>query len=247
MTQRYKLTIAYDVTNYAGWQVQPGKTTVQGEVEHAIEKMAGRHIRIHHSGRTDSGVHAKGQVAHFDLKEPVDTGRFMNGLNAHLDYDIRIMKMEKVRPDFNARYDAVSKEYRYFIWNGDSVPPELRLYRLHERRKLDIQAMRAAAEQMVGKHDFASFTANPHREIEGTVKTITAITIKRTREGDVTIAVTGEGFLYKMVRSITGFLLRVGIGELHPEDARRFLKSGERTNKVPTAKALGLFLWRVDY
>lgn len=247
MNIRYKLTIAYDGTNYSGWQVQPRKTTIQGEVERAIEKMAGRHIRIHHSGRTDAGVHAKGQVAHFDLKEPVDTGRFMNGLNAHLETDIRIMKMEKVPSDFNARYDAVSKEYRYFVWNGQSVPPELRLYRLHERRKLDLKAMRAAAEQLVGKHDFAAFTANPQREIEGTVKTVTDIKITRTREGDLTIAVIGEGFLYKMVRSIAGFLLRVGIGELRPEDAKRFLKAGTRTNKVPTAKALGLFLWRVNY
>lgn len=247
MHVRYKLTIAYDGTNYAGWQVQPGKTTVQGEVERAIDKMVGRHIRIHHSGRTDAGVHAKGQVAHFDLKEPVDTGRFMNGLNAHLDFDIRIMKMEKVRPDFNARYDAVSKEYRYFVWNGQSVPPELRLYRLHERRRLNIAAMRMAAEQLVGKHDFAAFTANPQREIEGTVKTVTKLTVSRAREGNVTISVTGEGFLYKMVRSITGFLLRVGVGELKPEDAGRFLKAGARTNEIPTVRPLGLFLWRVDY
>jgi tRNA pseudouridine38-40 synthase len=247
MNTRYKLTIAYDGTNYSGWQVQPGKTTIQGEVERAIEKMAGRHIRIHHSGRTDAGVHAKGQVAHFDLKEPVDTGRFMNGLNAHLDYDIRIMKMDEVPPDFNARYDAVSKEYRYFVWNGHAVPPELRLYRLHERRKLDLNAMRAAAAQLVGKHDFAAFTANPQREIEGTVKTITAIKMTRTREGDLTISVIGEGFLYKMVRTITGFLLRVGVGELSVEDTKRFLKAGVRTNEIPTVKSLGLFLWRVDY
>lgn len=247
MSIRYKITVAYDGTNYSGWQIQPGKTTVQGEIERAVEKMTGRHIRIHHSGRTDAGVHAKGQVAHFDLKEPVDTGRFMNGLNAHLDYDIRIMKMGKVRPDFNARYDAVSKEYRYFIWNGHAVPPELRLYRLHERRRLDIKAMRKAAEQLVGKHDFAAFTANPQREIEGTVKTITDIRITRTREGDMIIAVTGEGFLYKMVRTITGFLIRVGLGELTPEDVIRFLKAGARTNEIPTVKPLGLFLWRVDY
>ena len=247
MNHRYKMTIAYDGTNYAGWQVQPGKTTVQGEIERAIEQLTGKHIRIHHSGRTDSGVHAKGQVAHFDLKDPVDTGRFMNSLNALLGLDIRVMKFEKVRPDFNARYDAVSKEYRYFIWNGHAVPPELRLYRLHERRKLDISAMRKAAEQLVGKHDFAAFTANPQREIEGTVKTITKLTVSRTREGDVTICVVGEGFLYKMVRSITGFLLRVGIGELPPEDAKRFLGAGARTNEVPTVRSLGLFLWRVDY
>ena len=247
MTQRYKMTIAYDGTNYAGWQVQPGKTTVQGEIERAIERLAGKHIRIHHSGRTDAGVHAKGQVAHFDLKEPVDAGRFMNGLNALLELDVRIMKFEAVRLDFNARYDAVSKEYRYFIWNGHAVPPELRLYRLHERRRLNIAAMHKAAEQLVGKHDFAAFTANPQREIEGTVKTVTKLTVSRTREGDVTICVVGEGFLYKMVRSITGFLLRVGIGELTPEDAKRFLKSGARTNEVPTVRPLGLFLWRVDY
>jgi tRNA pseudouridine38-40 synthase len=247
MSIRYKITIAYDGTNYAGWQVQPGKRTIQGDVERAIEKMTGRPIRIHHSGRTDAGVHAKAQVAHFNLKAPVDTGRFMNGLNAHLESDIRIMRMEEVAADFNARYDAVGKEYRYFVWNGDSVPPELRLYRLHERRKLNIRAMRAAADQLVGQHDFASFTANPHREIAGTVKTVTGITIKRTREGDVTIAVTGEGFLYKMVRSITGFLLRVGIGELTPDDASRFLQSAGRTNEIPTVKPHGLFLWRVDY
>ena len=247
MTQRYKMTIAYDGTNYAGWQVQPGKTTVQGEIERAIERLAGKHIRIHHSGRTDAGVHAKGQVAHFDLKEPVDAGRFMNGLNALLELDVRIMKFEAVRLDFNARYDAVSKEYRYFIWNGHAVPPELRLYRLHERRRLNIAAMHKAAEQLVGKHDFAAFTANPQREIEGTVKTVTKLTVSRTREGDVTICVVGEGFLYKMVRSITGFLLRVGIGELTPEDTKRFLKSGTRTNEVPTVRPLGLFLWRVDY
>lgn len=247
MNHRYKITIAYDGTNYSGWQVQPGKTTIQGEVERAIEKITGRHIRIHHSGRTDAGVHAKGQVAHFDLKEEVDTGRFMNGLNAQLASDIRIMKMEKVHADFNARYDAVSKEYRYFIWNGQSVPPELRLYRLHERRKLDLKAMRAAAEKLIGKHDFAAFTANPQREIEGTVKTVTKIVITRTREGDLTISVTGEGFLYKMVRTLTGFLLRVGLGELTPEDVGRFLKGGKRTNEITTVRPLGLFLWRVDY
>jgi tRNA pseudouridine38-40 synthase len=247
MNLRYKITVAYDGTNYYGWQVQPGKVTIQGEIERAIEHLTGSPVRIHHSGRTDAGVHAKGQVAHFNLRQPVDPGRFMNGLNAQLGLDIRIMKMEAVDPDFNARYDAVSKEYRYFIWNGQAVPPELRLYRLHERRRLNIAAMRQAAEQLVGKHDFAAFTVNPRREIGGTVKTIRSLSVTRTREGDVTIRVVGEGFLYKMVRSLAGFLLRVGTGELQPEDARRFLKAGQRTNEVPTVRPLGLFLWRVDY
>ncbi|MBM4152816.1 MAG: tRNA pseudouridine(38-40) synthase TruA [Kiritimatiellaceae bacterium] len=247
MKTRYKLTISYDGTLFFGWQLQPGKRTVQGEVELAIKKISGQSVRIYHSGRTDAGVHAKGQVAHFDLDEPVDTWRFMNGLNAQLESDVRVMKMQKVRPDFNARYDAVSKEYRYFIWNGQSVPPELRLYRLHERRDLDLHAMQRAADRLVGTHDFAAFTSNPRREIEGTVKTVTKIVVRRSREGEITLRVVGEGFLYKMVRTLTGFLLRVGLGELQPEDADRLLKKGARTNEITTVRPQGLFLWRVDY
>ncbi len=244
---RYKMTIAYDGTNYAGWQVQPHQRTVQAEIERVLKHLTGRELRIHHSGRTDAGVHAKGQVAHFDLEKPVEPGRFQNSLNALLSPDVRIMQLQKVNDDFHARFSATGKEYRYFIWNGSAVPPELRLYRLPERRALDIDAMQRAALFLVGEHDFAAFTANPNREIGGTVKTVTKITVTRSREGDVQLCVAGKGFLYKMVRSIAGFLLRVGVGELKPEDAERFLCAGKRTNEVPTAKALGLFLWKVDY
>ncbi len=247
MSTRYKITIAYDGTDYAGWQVQPRKNTVQAEIERVLETLAGKKVRIHHSGRTDAGVHAKGQVAHFDLDEAVDPQRFQTSLNALLKPDVRVMKLQKVKDDFHARFNATGKEYRYFIWNGPAVPPELRLYRLHERRPLDIDAMKRAADVLVGKHDFAAFTANPNREIGGTVKTITKITVTRSREGDVKICVAGKGFLYKMVRSIAGFLLRVGLGELDVKDARRLLKAAERTNEIPTAKPLGLFLWKVDY
>jgi len=247
MSTRYKMTVAYDGTEYAGWQVQPRKNTVQAEIERVLETLVGKKIRIHHSGRTDAGVHAKGQVAHFDLEKPVDVRRFQTSLNAILNPDVRIMKLQKVKDDFHARFSATGKEYRYFIWNGPAVPPELRLYRLHERRSLDIDAMKRAAEALVGKHDFAAFTANPKREIGGTVKTVRKITVTRSREGDVKICVEGKGFLYKMVRSIAGFLLRVGIGELEPKDAKRLLKAEKRTNEIPTAKALGLFLWRVSY
>ena len=244
---RYKMIIAYDGTDYAGWQVQPRKKTVQAEIERVLEIVVGSTVRIHHSGRTDAGVHAKGQVAHFDLETPIDARRFQTSLNAILNPDVRIMKLQKVKDDFHARFSAVGKEYRYFIWNGPAVPPNLRLYRLHERRPLDIDAMKRAAEALVGKHDFAAFTANPKREIGGTVKTISKITVTRSREGEVRICVVGEGFLYKMVRSIAGFLIRVGIGELEPKDARRLLKAAKRTHEVPTAKALALFLWNVTY
>lgn len=244
---RYKMTIAYDGTNYAGWQVQPHKNTVQAEIERVLQELTQQKIRIHHSGRTDAGVHAKGQVAHFDLEQPIEPGRFQNSLNALLAPDVRIMKLQKVKDDFHARFSAVGKEYRYFIWNGPAVPPELRLYRHHERRLLDISAMKKAADHLVGEHDFAAFTANPNREIGGTVKTVTKITVTRSREGDVQLCVAGKGFLYKMVRSIAGFLLRVGVGELQPKDAKRLLKAAERTHEVPTAKPNGLFLWKVDY
>ncbi len=247
MSTRYKITIAYDGTDYAGWQVQPRKNTVQAEIERVLEVLVGSTIRIHHSGRTDAGVHAKGQVAHFDLEKPIDLSKFQTSLNAILNPDVRIMKLQKVKDDFHARFSAKSKEYRYLIWNGPAVPPELRLYRLNERRALDLDAMKRAAEALVGKHDFAAFTANPNREIGGTVKTVSKITVTRSRAGDVKICVQGKGFLYKMVRSIAGFLLRVGIGELEPKDAHRLLKAAERTHEVPTAKALGLFLWKVDY
>lgn len=244
---RYKITAAYDGTGFSGWQIQPGKRTVQEEIEQAIETLGRQRVRIYHSGRTDAGVHAKGQVAHFDLKEAVDCGRFMNSLNALLGSDVRIMNLEKVHSEFNARYDVVSKEYRYFIWNGPAVPPDLRLYRMHERRRLNIRAMREAARHLTGRHDFAAFTANPKREIAGTIKTITRLTVYRTREGDLSICIQGGGFLYKMVRSVAGFLWRVGLGELTPSDAERFLKAGKRTNEIPTACPSGLFLWRVTY
>ncbi len=247
MKQRCKLTIAYDGTPYAGWQIQPNKPTVQEDIEQVLKKLTGQALRIHHSGRTDAGVHAKGQVAHVDLDPPVDCAKFQNSLNALLPDAISIMKLEPVAADFHARFSAVGKEYRYFIWNGPAVPPDLRLYRLHERRTLNISAMKRAAEHLVGPHDFAAFTANPNRKIGGTVKTVRSIRVSRSREGDVQLCVEGKGFLYKMVRSIAGFLLRVGVGELEAVDADRFLRAGNRTHEVPTAPPLGLFLWRVDY
>lgn len=244
---RYKMTIAYDGTDYAGWQVQPGERTIQAEIEQVLQIMTGAAVRIHHSGRTDAGVHARGQVAHMDLEESFSQQRLLNGLNALLPPDICIMKIESVADDFHARFGAVGKEYRYFIWNAPAVPPELRHYRLHEKRRLNLSAMNRAAEQLMGTHDFAAFTANPKREVGETVKTVTALSIRRSRDGDITISVKGKGFLYKMVLSIAGFLLRVGHDELPPDDTARFLAAKKRTHEIPTAKAHGLFLWQVDY
>ncbi|MBN2161334.1 MAG: tRNA pseudouridine(38-40) synthase TruA [Pontiellaceae bacterium] len=247
MSTRYKIKVAYDGTNYSGWQVQPHHRTVQGEIERLLAEMTcQKHVRVESSGRTDAGVHARAQVAHFDLKKPVDPKYFMRGLNAQLDRDIRVMSFEQVSPDFHARFSAVGKEYRYFIYNGLLVPPEKRLYRLQEGRRLDVDRMRQAAALLTGEHDFAPFSANPKRELDGTVRTIHSFNIRR-HGADITLEVQGNGFLYKMVRSLAGFLIEVGMGRREPEFVHDIFAHGKRTAVVPTAQPQGLFLWKVFY
>ena len=244
--KRYKIAISYDGTEYYGWQIQPRERTVQEEIEKAISRITGQQTRVHGSGRTDQGVHAREQIAHFDLSEAAPPKSLVASLNAVLPTDIRLLRLQKVPGDFDARRHAVNKEYRYFIWNHAVVPPFLRLYRAHVVGKLDLKAMRDAAAQLVGSHDFASFTANPNREIESTVRNLTELNI-RPRGNEVVVIARGDGFLYKMVRSICGFLIRVGEGAIDPCQAKEILESRVRTALVPTAPAHGLFLWRVTY
>ena len=248
MPTRYKITIAYDGTCYSGWQVQPEHRTVQGELERVLTGMTGqrRHVRVESSGRTDAGVHARAQVAHFDLEKPVDANYFQRGLNAQLDRDIRVLSFRKVSTDFHARFSAVGKEYRYFIYNGGIVPPTKRLYCLHEARPLDVERMRQAAALLTGEHDFSPFSANPSREIDGTVRTIHAFHVRK-HGSSITLEVQGNGFLYKMVRSLAGFLMRVGNGDLEPQAVHEIMEHGKRTAVVPTAQPQGLFLWKVFY
>ncbi|MBN2702717.1 MAG: hypothetical protein JXR23_00760, partial [Pontiellaceae bacterium] len=148
--------------------------------------------------------------------------------------------------DFHARFSAVGKEYRYFIYNGLLVPPPKRLYYLQEGRRLDVEKMRRAAELLEGEHDFAPFSANPKRELNGTVRTIHSFNVRK-HGADITLEVRGNGFLYKMVRSLAGFMVRVGIGDLMPESVHDILDHGIRTAVVPTAQPHGLFLWKVFY
>ena len=244
--QRYKMVIAYDGTNYAGWQAQPAHRTIQGELERALFELTGQRERIHSSGRTDRGVHAREQVAHFDLAAPVIPRKLCLGLNALVGDDIRVLSLREARHDFHARLSVKGKEYRYFIWNGEILPPCLRHYRGHVRKPLDVKAMNEAARQLVGKQDFAAFAANPNREVEGTVRHLRELSVKR-RGREITITAKGDGFLYKMVRSLVGFLIRVGVGEMEPRMASVILQSRIRTARVPTAAPQGLFLWRVHY
>ncbi len=244
--QRYKIVLAYDGTAYAGWQVQPDQRTIQSELERVLAALTGDTPCVHCSGRTDAGVHARSQVAHFDLSRQVVETKMQSGMNALLDDDIRVLLFKQAHPDFHARYDVIRKEYRYLIWNDRVVPPHLRLYRTPAMRKLDPAPMRAAAAMIKGEHDFAAFSANPNREIDGTRRKLYALRVLQNGR-EIQIVAAGSGFLYKMVRSLAGFLMRVGAGELEPESAQTILDSKTRTATVPTAAARGLFLWRVWY
>ena len=243
---RYRLRLAYDGTAYAGWQMQPARRTIQGELEKALRQLARQPVRVQCSGRTDAGVHAAGQVAHFDLARPAAPAKLLLGLNALLDDDIRVFSVRRTRPAFHARFSATGKEYRYFIWNGTVLPPSVRAGRWLVRQPLDVAAMRQAAAALVGRRDFAAFTANPNREVHGTVRHLRDLRVTR-RGREIVICARGDGFLYKMVRSLAGFLVRVGTGELPPAAARTLLAARQRTAVVPTAPPQGLFLWRVFY
>lgn len=244
--RRYRFDIGYDGTEFSGWQVQPHHRSIQGEIEAALERLTGTRPRVHSSGRTDAGVHARAQVAHADLPGRRDPLKLRLGLNACLPPAIRILAVRPVSADFHARYSATGKEYRYFIYNGPVLPPHRARYATLERRPLDLAAMRAAARQLVGRHDFAAFSANPNREIDGTVRRLRGLAVLQ-RGREFTIVARGDGFLYRMVRSLAGFLLRVGRGEVPPADAAAILASTVRTARVPTAPPQGLFLWRVTY
>lgn len=244
---RWRIDLSYDGTDYGGWQVQPGTTkTVQATVEKALSILAGTPVKVHASGRTDSGVHARLQVCHADVEKRIEPDRLRRSMNALTPPDVRVLRAFHVPPDFHARRSVREKEYRYFIWNGEVMPPFLRRYRLHVSRPLDVAAIRSAAKSLIGRHDFASFTANPNREVATTVRAVTRLNVRK-RGNEITISVAGEGFLYKMVRSLVGFLLKVGDGRMQPADAERILDARLRTAHVETAPPQGLFLWNVRY
>jgi tRNA pseudouridine38-40 synthase len=243
---RFRITVAYDGTAYGGWQIQPNANTVQAELQAVLKRLGGGDVLVHGSGRTDAGVHARGQVAHFDFPRPFAPVALVRAMNACLPPDIRVVEAAIVAGDFHARKSAIGKEYRYFIWNAPVMLPTARLYHLHEHEPLDTERMQAAAGALIGQHDFAAFSANPNRFVETTVRTIQSLAVSRVDE-QITIAVHGDGFLYRMVRSLAGWLIRVGRGEVPPEQTAAILASRERTAHVPTAPPQGLFLWQVDY
>ncbi|MGD1019813.1 MAG: tRNA pseudouridine(38-40) synthase TruA [Verrucomicrobiia bacterium] len=244
--RHFKLTIAYDGTNYAGWQLQPSGSTIQEFVEGALAKLAGGAVRVHGSGRTDAGVHARAQVANCSFRTRLTTATLLRALNANLPVDIRVRRVQEVDARFHARFSAKGKEYRYQIDCGAVVDPFMRAYAWHHPRPLTVVAMRQAARLLKGRHDFAALSANPMRTVKTTVRTVSRLSV--TKRGNLlTIAVAADGFLYKMVRSIVGALVKIGEGRMTVEQLQKLVKAKKRSAQVETAPAHGLFLWQVDY
>lgn len=246
-SRRYKTVIAYDGTQYSGYQYQDNGVAVQQRLEEVLTALNHAPVRVYGSSRTDAGVHAKGFVAHFNLEVPIPPVNLVRAMNTRLPQDIRIMKASYARADFDARKSAKGKEYRYFVYNGEILPPCLAPYWTFCHRPLDLAAMQDAAARFVGRHDFVSFAANPHRDLETTVRNIFSFTVKKNGPR-IVFTVQGDGFLYKQVRSMVGFLLSVGKGGEKPEAVTELLEAATpRTARVQTAPGKGLFLWKVWY
>jgi tRNA pseudouridine38-40 synthase len=243
--RRWKCICAYDGTNFAGWQSQAGGKGIQDVIEARLREILKTPTRIHGSGRTDSGVHAHGQVFHFDAAWPHAPEKLLAAFRVGLPPAIQIKTVRAVAKDFHARFDAVGKRYDYYIHLGDA-DPFTRPYAWPVFRPLDVAAMGAGAAHLRGRHDFRAFTALNGPEREDTVRELRRIEVTR-RGRRIHIVAEADGFLYKMVRSLAGVLVAVGEGKLAPADVRRILESEERTAAVQTAPPQGLFLTKVYY
>ena len=248
MRRKFKVIIAYDGTAYSGWQYQENAIGIQQIVEEALAHIERGSVRVFGSSRTDAGVHAKGFVAHFHLTKPIPPENLVKALNSRLPESVRILKASYAGEGFDARLSAKGKEYRYHVYQGAIMPPHLVPYWTYTHRKLDLEAMREAASYFVGRHDFVSFAANPNRELESTVRNIFSFEVKKSGRHGFVFIVKGDGFLYKQVRSMVGFLLTVGKGGEKPQAVKELLlAAAPRTARVETAPARGLFLWKVFY
>lgn len=238
-----RLTIAYDGTAYSGWQIQPTARTVQGAIERRLQQMTGSPCRLRAAGRTDAGVHARGQIANFRTESEISLRGFHRGLNALLPDDIAILDVVDVPPDFDSRRNNRGKHYRYRVWNQRSPAPRWRATTWHLHRPLELQPMAAAARLLVGTHDFSAFRA-ASCERETTVRTLFRVTVAADPPL-VTIDVEGTAFLKNMVRIIAGTLVEVGRGRRDPASIADLLREGRRPAAGVTAPAHGLTLVRV--
>lgn len=243
--KRIKLTVAYDGTNYCGWQVQPNGITIEEVLNRALSRLTGEEIRVIGASRTDSGVHARGNVAVFDSNTSIPPERITYALNQYLPEDIAVVRSEEVPADWHPRYCDCTKTYEYHILNAEVPDPTRRLTTYFVSYKLDLAKMQQAAEYLVGMHDFASF-CNIHTDVEDTVRTIYELQVLK-KEDELTIRIRGNGFLYNMVRIIVGTLLRVGRGFYTPEQVKEILEARDRQAAGVTAPPQGLMLLEIVY
>jgi tRNA pseudouridine38-40 synthase len=244
--RNFRLTLSYDGTDFHGWQTQPGLRTVQETLESALSRLTGEpRVRVNASGRTDTGVHAVGQVVNFHSETRLEPDVLLRAVNAHLPPDIVVRQSEVVSEAFDANRDAIRKLYRYIIHDGDVPDLFMRKYCHHTRHHLDANAMSRASACLRGTHDFRCFeTEWPNRATS--VRTITHVAVNRF--GDwIWLDVEADGFLYNMVRAIAGTLINIGRGYWPEERLAEIVSAGDRTSAGPTAPAQGLFLMRVTY
>jgi len=247
-----KLTLAYDGTDFSGWQIQAGRPTVQGALTDVIRKLTQENLTIHAAGRTDAGVHALGQVAHFKTRSELTAAQFLRAFNALLPPAIRVLAAEEVGPDFHARWQALSKIYHYRIFRGRIVSPFEWRYALHDPYPLDTEAMAQAARLFEGEHDFTSFAASSGSKEDDRERTAVRVihrseTVVDPQRHTLTYVVRGRSFLRYMVRKMVGTLLDVGRGKLTPEDIPRLLELRDRSRSGPTVPPQGLCLMSVEY
>ncbi|HYL86291.1 MAG TPA: tRNA pseudouridine(38-40) synthase TruA [Candidatus Angelobacter sp.] len=248
----FKLTIAYDGTDFHGWQIQANKPTIQGEIVQVLEQLTQERVILHGAGRTDAGVHALGQVASFRTSSALSAEEFQRALNALLPVTIRIVAAEEVGPDFNARWSSCGKTYRYRLYRGKVVPPMLWRYVLHYPFPLDEDAMRDAAARFVGTHDFTSFAASTGSEDDDKERSmereIYSTELERSPDNEeLVFTIKGRSFLRYMVRKMVGTLLDVGRGRLTPADIDRLYELKDRSKSGPTVPPQGLVMVEVQH
>jgi tRNA pseudouridine38-40 synthase len=249
MKETYRLTISYDGTDYSGWQIQKGKRTIQALIENALKLILKEKTDVIAASRTDAGVHAIGQKAHFKTAKEFEIAKTFRSLNGILPKDIRITRLEKAPPSFHARYSAKSKRYSYFITFGHFQSPFDEKYSFHFLEKLDLGLLMESAKYFIGVHDFTSF-ANDHLEgcaATRPIKTLHRLDIKKIDENKIVFDFEGDGFLYKMVRNIVGTLLDISTGKISIDNLSEIFAAKDRRKAGRAAPAKGLFLVDVNY
>ncbi len=243
--KRVRMIVAYDGTNYHGWQVQNNGITIESELNRCLSELLGEEIQVCGASRTDSGVHAMGNVAVFDTENRMPAEKISYALNTRLPEDIRIQRSEEVPSDWHPRHVKSRKTYEYRIYRGQFPMPVRRLYSHFTYRELDVERMRRAAKLLVGEHDFKSF-CQTGAQVESTVRTIYSLEVEE-QGAELCIRVCGSGFLYNMVRIIAGTLMEAGQGKRSPESMREVLEAKDRSAAGPTAPANGLTLIGYEY